>query len=335
MSDTLNIINRLFDKPVLDILTFVTHERFEPNLCATGHNFVSLTGPNVRSWNPKVSPVPSNYKIVKVDDWNNVQKFIPGWINFDLILVQNKFGHFPIAKQIANYLHLPILTIEHTDTMPNWPEEGIKQATSQYKGNVNCFITEYSKERWYSEDGIVVNHGINTDIWNPGNKERKNHILSVCNDWINRDLPCGFSLWKEVTKDLPVRVVGDTPGLSKGSESIEEQINEYQTSKIFLNTSQFSPLPMSLLEAMACGCAIVTSATGAIPEFLKHDVNALITNNPVKMRQYLERLLKSPRDCRVLGERAANLVEDLFPMNKFIDSYNNIFQMTRRLGYVG
>ena len=47
----------------LNILTFATHERYEENLCKTGHNFYSLKFG--KEWDTTYAPVPSNYHMTR------------------------------------------------------------------------------------------------------------------------------------------------------------------------------------------------------------------------------------------------------------------------------
>ena len=82
-------------------------------------------------------------------------------------------------------------------------------------------------------------------------------------------------------------MVGDTPGLSEPAASTEGLVATYQNSRIFLNTSTISPVPTALMEAMSCGCAVVSTATCMIPEVIEHGVNGFITNDTQEMKQYL------------------------------------------------
>ena len=62
----------------LNILTFATHERYEQNLCKTGHNFYSLAVG--KTWDTDYGDVPENYHIIDS---------IPDYLDFDLILEKN------------------------------------------------------------------------------------------------------------------------------------------------------------------------------------------------------------------------------------------------------
>jgi len=253
---------------------------------------------------------------------------LPMDIEIDCIIAQNRFAHIKIAKMIQQYLDVPIISIEHTDTMPDWPEYYIKELAG-LGGDINVFISEYNKERWMNKDGVVIEHMINADTFCPGKDVRQKYVLSMCNDWINRDMPCGFSIWQQTIQGFPYKVVGETPGLSKGTNSLEECIKELQTAAIFLNTSQFSPIPMSVLEAMSCGCAIVSSATCMIPEIIEHGVNGFISNDISKLRQYIDELLIDDNLRVKMGEAARQTIIDRFNKERFLNGWNSVFDRIR------
>lgn len=313
----------------LNILTFCTHERAENSIGTTGHNFYSLTGHGIRQWNTKVAPIPENYHIYEVNlDINDILNKLPQDVEIDCILAQNRFAHIKLARYLQQYLQVPVVFLEHTDTMPGWPEEYIREL-SKMTGDINVFISEYSKERWLSTDGIVIEHYIDTDIFCPGDGPRQNYVLSMCNDWINRDVPCGFTVWQNTIQGFPYKVLGETPGLSKGTESLQHCVYELQQASIFLNTSQYSPIPMSLLEAMSCGCAIVSSATCMIPEIIEHGKNGFISNDVNKLREYIAMLLNDGDLAKRMGLAARQTIVDRFNQNKFLKGWHDVFEQVR------
>ena len=65
--------------------------------------------------------------------------------------------------------------------------------------------------------------------------------------------------------------------------SIEALRDAYKSSSVFLNTSIHSPVPTVLMEAMACGCAVVSTDNCMIPEIIEHGVNGLLANTSEKL----------------------------------------------------
>jgi hypothetical protein len=306
----------------LNILTFPTHEAYETNLAKTGHNFWAYRGPGIKDWNAVYRPVPSNYTLMdplKGDDQ------IPDDIAIDLVLSQNKFGQYQVAKRFSQQFQLPLINLEHTEPMQAWGQGRIERLR-QMTADIEVYISEYSRSRW-GASGRVVHHGIDSEFFTPDPSVcRKPILLSVVNDWVKRDWCCGFELWKAATAGLPVFVVGDTPGLSRPAKTVDDLLWMYQSAMVFVNTSIASPIPTVLLEAMAAGCAVVTTNTGMIPDVVKHEVNGLlISPDPGSLRLACERLLGSPSLCERLGAEARRTIVEKFSVKAFVDNWNSIF----------
>lgn len=306
-----------------NILTAPTHERYETELCKTGHYFCAFQHDNFKDWNEIYAPIPKNYDLMPK---NSVYRHI----NFDFVLSQNKFGQFQILGNAARALHLPVLSLEHTLPIPQWNAQ-MRKDLKNMRGSVNVFISEYSCKEWgfdlNDEDTFVVHHSVDSDVFVGQQQERKVQILSVVNDWINRDHCCGFGIWDRIQKGLPTRVVGNTPGLSKPAASINELVDEYSSSAIFLNTSTVSPIPCALLEAMSCGCACVSTANCMIPEIIEHGVNGLISNDEKELRGFCEDLLKNEALRYELGRNARKTIVERFHPTQFVKKWNSLFDI--------
>tara|TARA_R100000315_G_C5233950_1_gene145055 strand:+ start:886 stop:1899 length:1014 start_codon:yes stop_codon:yes gene_type:complete len=312
----------------INILTFPTHERYQWNISKTGQNFYLWQGEGIKPWRGDYAKVPQGTVLLNPENGSNQ---IPPEVDLDLVLSQNKFGQFEIAKQIASQLALPLVSIEHTLPMESWNEQQLIQLYNM-KGDVNIFISDYSRKRWgwRDDEALVLHHGIDSVEFSPGeNVKREKVALSVVNDWINRDWCCGFNLWRQITEypesNFPVVVLGDTPGLSKSAKSTEELIETYRKSLVFLNTSLISPVPTSLLEAMSCGCAVVSTATCMIPEIIENGKNGYISNDPNELRKFVKKLLDDEELAIELGKNARQTIIDNFSLTDFVSNWNQIF----------
>jgi len=63
-----------------------------------------------------------------------------------------------------------------------------------------------------------------------------------------------------------------------GKLTREEWIEVSKDSDIFINTSYFDNMPVSLIEAMALGLPVVTTNVGGIPSLVKNDYDAILVN---------------------------------------------------------
>ena len=208
-------------KKTYNVLTFNTHERYQTQLAKTGHNFYAFNADGMKEWITGHGEIPENY-------YNLPKNSIYTGLDFDFILAQSKFGQMQAAHQINKMLNLPIVALEHTLPIQNWTNEQLSQM-KQMTGDVNVFISEYSAKQWEPTGSReVILHSIDTELFKPQDGlERKPHVLSVVHNFIDRDYCCNYSGWQRITKPdgIETRVVGDTPGLSKQSDSIQDLVS--------------------------------------------------------------------------------------------------------------
>ena len=313
----------------LNILTFPTHERYEENLCKTGHNFYALN--YGKKWESIYAKTPENYHIIEE---------LPSYVDFDLVLSHTSCERIKVAMHVlgANsieQMNIPLL--RHCHILPN-PLD-IQTQSQQYKGvsvSRDSFISKFNSNSWGFKDGeaSIIEHGVDTDFWKPdGSIRRDNVCLSIVNDWPNRDWCCGWELWKQTSgigtpQQLPLRVYGNSPGFSEPAKDTNHLKQIYQSSRIFYNTSLHSPVPTVLMEAMACGCAIVSTNTCMIPEIIEHGKNGLLSNDPNELRQFLQMLINNEDLANKLGEEARKTVVERFGLQRFVESWNNLLYDT-------
>jgi glycosyltransferase involved in cell wall biosynthesis len=162
-------------------------------------------------------------------------------------------------------------------------------------------------------------------LFKPLDVEQSPYVLSVVNDFRGRDYCCNYSGWERVTEGLETKVVGENGDLGSPAESVEKLVEEYNSAQVFLNTSTVSPIPTALLEAMSCGCAVVTTATCMIPEIVKNGVNGFISNDEKELRGYIEQLLEDEELRNKLGQEARKTILEDFSEQRFLESWADIF----------
>lgn len=304
------------DSKNLNILVMgTTHERYEATLANCGHTFYSLDG--WKKWAPQYEAIPNNYKIID---------YLPLELEIDLILCHVPIGsQLDVAVELGSSLNVPI--IRHTHTLPTTTREREHhQQLSQYVAH-NSFISEFSMNAWgySSENCTYINHGLK-DGWTENLESPRDDVcMSVVNLWADRDWACGWEMWKHVSKNLPTKVFGDNPGLSKPLAAPELK-NEYERSLVFLNTSQNSPVPMALLEAMASGCVVISTNNCMIPEIITHGVDGLLTNDPDEMVRYYNMIIKDKALARTISENARNKIRTFYSSGRFNRDWNNLFE---------
>lgn len=313
----------LGDRP-LNILTGTTHEAYQYNWRKMKHKFFLMQPDGWVKWKLSHRPVPENHTIIDAD-FNKLTKLEP----IDLILSQNKFGQFQGLKPLAEKLNCPLISLEHTLPLPHWSINE-RKLIMDTRGQVNVFISEYSCNQWKfsldDNDTEVIYHGIDTDIFKPSYSEKDGKIMTVVNDWINRDSVCGWSIYERISKNLPINPFGETAGFSKAAKDINELSENYSRCGVFLNTSTISPIPTSLLEAMSCGAPVVSTATCMIPEIIEDGVNGFCSNDEEYLREKLEWCLDNPNEAADIGKQGRKTIEEKFTLSKHIERWEKLFK---------
>jgi glycosyltransferase involved in cell wall biosynthesis len=86
---------------------------------------------------------------------------------------------------------------------------------------------------------------------------------------------------------------------------------QFSRHDIFLNTTRTDNMPVSLLEAAACGLPIVSTSVGGIPFVFQHEQNALLVEggDAHEMALAVERLLTDPELAAALSRNGRALAE--------------------------
>ena len=337
-----SIIHRMETGHKLNILTCPTHERYQSNFDDINANFFMWRGQGIKDWNEKFAPLPTNhYLLGPCQNLNLAYEAVrgnnlPTGVPFDLVLSQHKFGQYQTLAVFSKLLHIPIISLEHTLPMPTWGHKELELYHNK-TSHANVFISDYNREKWgYDEnEAFVIEHCVNSDIFKNLQQERKSQILTVANEYATRGHLLGWDIYQQVVNGLPIRPVGDTPGFSEPAETTEELVQEYNSSTIFLNTSVISPIPSSLLEAAACGCAIVSTNNCMIPDIFTHGKDAFLSNDVDELRKFIEHLLQNPQECEKMGKEASETVYNRFNKKRFTKEWQSLFDNFAQIKYTG
>ena len=193
-------------------------------------------------------------------------------------------------------------------------------------------------------DVPVINNGIDTDLFCPGNSLEDcddNIILTVGHNRPNRGY---FDFCKAVNllwlkrKDFKVIVMGGDPELGNLLDPVHEYraitsdddlVALYRSASIYVTCSQEEGFGLTPLEAMACGTSVVCTDSGGVRDFAINEVNclmvppgdiALIANAlgrllesaPLRQTLVFEGVRTAPRfDWKVIGQKYVTMFEQL------------------------
>lgn len=104
----------------------------------------------------------------------------------------------------------------------------------------------------------------------------------------------------------------------------------YERSRIFVLASLSDNFPVSLLEAMAAGCAVITTRAGGCPEVVG-DTGLVVEPGDVQgLQEAMTRLIRQPAFAEELGGRAAKRVRELFGWPAIVSQHEAVYDKALR-----
>lgn len=99
---------------------------------------------------------------------------------------------------------------------------------------------------------------------------------------------------------------------------------------LFVLTSNYEGLPISILEAFCMGKPVIASAVGGIPEIIGNGVNGFaLENNPEIFARHVEQVLSDREQLKEMGENARLCFLETFTVDKMVKKYREIYQELR------
>jgi len=309
----------------LNILCLNKDERLQSILALTGHNFLFLSHPNIPSWNKEIKALPLNCSLLQGKEINDQFKLDTF---FDLILCQDRAAHYNLLMGIAKQFGAPMIMAEYSLSHPNMnPYQVEALANEEY--NHSVFESEFLANSWGfdvdDEDIDAIPQGIDQNVYH-GWKGGDGKVLSIVDNFPQRDSLTGFSAWKNITTGLPVNIRGNSPGLSTPAKSEKELVALYKNCSVFLNTSSWVSCPSEVLEAMCVGCPVVTTATTILPDIIENGVNGYISNDEDELKKRTIELLENPELGKEMGEKARQTIVDKFSAQESALKWDAIFR---------
>jgi glycosyltransferase involved in cell wall biosynthesis len=113
-----------------------------------------------------------------------------------------------------------------------------------------------------------------------------------------------------------------------GHDSPAVYLDYYRRASVFVMPSLFENCPYTLLEAMACGKAVVVSDASGMAEMVDHGRTGIKfeAGNSNQLANATIELLESPEKCRTLGEAARTDVLNRFSVSVVAEATEKFYQ---------
>ena len=111
----------------------------------------------------------------------------------------------------------------------------------------------------------------------------------------------------------------------KGAYSTEKQ-ELFKKTHIFVFPSRIEAQPLVLIEAMASGCAIISSKAGLIPSMLGDNAAVLLENlSHEEIAKQTANLINNQHERNSLAQTALERFRKLFSSSIYEKNWNNLF----------
>ncbi len=103
----------------------------------------------------------------------------------------------------------------------------------------------------------------------------------------------------------------------------------YSLADLFVSPVNWDdPSPKTIYEAAACGCAILATKRGGIPEIVKADESAVLLDSPYEIDELaaaILALLREPETGEALGQNARTRMVENFSVEKIAGEWNKLY----------
>ncbi|OGU39444.1 MAG: hypothetical protein A2315_00055 [Ignavibacteria bacterium RIFOXYB2_FULL_35_12] len=203
--------------------------------------------------------------------------------------------------------------------------------------NLNQLVKKVSK----NNRTTIIPNGIDLNKFSP-NMKRENKILVVTRMFERKGVQYFIQALLGFNHNLKVNIVGEGPYLKTlkvlAAESklninfvgnLDNESKElrglYETSKIFVFTSEAENFPVVLLEAMIAGLAIITTNDTGCAEVVGDGAVLVNSKNSIAIKEALLKLINNPDLCTKLGKIARKRAEDLFSWETVAKKYIHLY----------
>ena len=95
---------------------------------------------------------------------------------------------------------------------------------------------------------------------------------------------------------------------------------------MFASATQYEGFGMPLIEANACGKAVIAFRKAAIPYVVKHGETGLLAKNFKQFKGYIQLLLEDKQLREKTGRNAAQVIRQKYTWRKVAEEYIDLFQ---------
>lgn len=264
----------------------------------------------------------------------------------DLIITHFSTDSLFVPRRFVNVLHFHGFPLESSEL----------GELSLDRPDFFISVSNYVKNRWVSlypflknKNIKVIYPGIDTSKFKSINLDKEIDIIFVGRLIKIKGI---YSLLEAIKKiDIPLKVilVGNGPEKEEINNRIKDiknhdislfsNIHEKELIRLY-NQSKIGVFPsyakegmvLTMLEAASCGCSVITSNSCSMPEFVKDNINGLLSEprNGEDIAKKIKLLLNHPKLRKMLGDKASKKIAEKWDtklkVKELLDYYRSLIK---------
>lgn len=252
------------------------------------------------------------------------------------VIVHFHFGRIPTIFKHSNWERLLIKkVIEMSDTQIVMDMASLNTLKSLNYKNV-CYIPNplSSDTERCIEQNQNVSRVPNKIIFVGQMLQSKGiyELAQACSDIQNIKLHYIGPLPDTRVKEKLGTLIDESKMVIHDSMPFESVIKEMQSSSLFVLPTYSEGFPNVIIESMACGCPIIATPVGAIPEMLDIYSNqkcglCVPPKNVDELKSAIIQSLNNPSDSLQMGERARQRVRSKYSISSVWNLLNDVWQL--------
>ncbi len=282
--------------------------------CAHGYRLMALPiwtihyldPRRIRGWRLDQRPMPGSF-----GGW--VDRYEPGQYDLVFMHLDNWCDRWPlrafpfrIMDQVVGD-DVPRLCIMHG--RPN-PGTRNREQILQVLGDGKWLIcnSHRAEQEWAYPRSATIWHGYDPAEWPRATFTGRPYAVTVCSGGDTSWQYHGLGIVERLRRDIPELVwLGDQGDFA--CRSYAEYQRVLAGARCYVHTAQWAPMSGARTEAMLCGVPVVTTGNDD-EDMLFHDgVDAIVTNNYVRIAAAVRHFLDDPDEARRVGERGRAVAE--------------------------
>ncbi len=236
---------------------------------------------------------PNWYRFSSEVEIKKIWRLLPKHIKASDVIIASNWPVAPIVYEVSSICGIPMLQfVHHYEVFSGYFPKDVHRALA-------LPVIKIAVSKWTYE--VLEKVGVSRLVYIPNGVDQKifrvfvppeNRSPSICFMYVPKGIKgpeIGVEVLRQVKKVMPsLKVILFGP-LKEGPKlpfdyeyfgrvSDEELVkNVYNKSSIFLSTSFVEGFALPVAEAMACGCAVVTTDSGGVRELAVHEKTAIVT----------------------------------------------------------